>query len=72
MGQPGRTKLGLEERLGRHGLLKARVNRSQGVKDDSSKGMGALAGGEKVSLPQSTHIRCMQELGCIQPSNAFP
>lgn len=72
MGQPEGTELGLEERLGRDGGLTARVHQSQGVRDHRSEGMGTLAGGEKVSLPQSTQVRCMQELGCIQPRNALP
>lgn len=72
MGQPVGMEPGWEEELGRDGGLKARVNQSQGETDARSKGMEALAGGEKVSLPQSTHVRRMQELGCIQPSNALP
>lgn len=60
------TEPGLEERLGRDGGLMARVKQSWWVKDDRSRGMGALAGGEKVCLPQSTHVRCMQELGWMQ------
>jgi len=51
VGQSVRMAPGLEERLGRGGGLKASVKRSQGVGDGRCKGMGALAGREKVSLP---------------------
>lgn len=51
----------------------------KGESESESEGEGWQIRGDggagwlgKDSFPQSTHVRCMQELGCIQRSNALP
>lgn len=49
-----------------------RLKQSWRVRVDRSRATETLADGEKASLPHSIHVSWRQELGCLQPSNAFP
>lgn len=51
----------------------ARVKQSWRVRVNRSRGMGTLADTWGKGFPSTQHpLNCRQELGCFQPSNAFP